>query len=82
MIVRSLSGATVVIRTHRVGDLDILRRRATICENAVEVGSEIIVGTTKGHKLRSVPLTRFLAALPCRQCEGRERCFPATMAGT
>jgi len=36
----------------RIRDLDMLRRRATISENAVEVGSEIIVGTTKGHKLR------------------------------
>ena len=57
----------------RVGDLDMLRRRATICENAVEVGSEIIVGTTKGHKLRNVPLPDFLLPSLARQCEGRER---------
>jgi integrase len=46
---------------------------ATISENAVEVGSEIIVGTTKGHKLRSVPLPDFLLPYLARQCEGRGR---------
>jgi integrase len=57
----------------RIRDLDMLRRRATISENAVEVGSEIIVGTTKGHKLRSVPLPDFLLPYLARQCEGRGR---------
>ncbi|WP_414687298.1 tyrosine-type recombinase/integrase [Mycobacterium sp.] len=51
----------------------MLRRRATISENAVEVGSEIIVGTTKGHKLRSVPLPDFLLPYLARQCEDRRR---------
>jgi integrase len=57
----------------RIRYLDMLRRRATISENAVEVGSEIIVGTTKGHKLRSVPLPDFLLHFLARQCEGRRR---------
>lgn len=56
----------------RIRDLDMLRRRATISENAVEVGSEIIVGTTKGHKLRSVPLPNFLLPYLARQCEARD----------
>jgi hypothetical protein len=38
----------------------MLRKRATVSENAVEVGSEIIVGTTKSHKRRNVPLPEFL----------------------
>jgi len=44
----------------RVADLDILRRRASVSENAVQVGSQIIVGTTEAHKQRSVPLPEFL----------------------
>ena len=57
----------------RVRDLDLLRRRATVDENAVAVGSEIIVGTTKGHKRRTVPLAAFLVPLLARQCEGKGR---------
>lgn len=44
----------------RVRDLDMLRRRITVHENAVEVGSRVHVGTTKGHKLRTVPVPAFL----------------------
>ena len=57
----------------RVRDLDMLRRRATIAENAVQVGSEIFVGTTKAHKQRSVPLPEFLLPHLARQCERRGR---------
>ena len=57
----------------RVRDLDLLRRRATIDENAVAVGRQIIVGTTKGHKRRTVPLPDFLVPQLARQCEGRTR---------
>ncbi len=57
----------------RVRDLDMLRRRATISENAVEVGSQIFVGTPKAHKQRSVPLPGFLLPYLARQCEGRRR---------
>jgi integrase len=57
----------------RVRDLDMLRRRATIAENAVEVGSQIIVGTTKAHKQRTVPLPEFLLSYLARQCESRDR---------
>lgn len=57
----------------RVRDLDLLRLRprALITENAVQVGSTIHVGTTKGHKQRSVPLARFLVPHLARQCEGK-----------
>ena len=57
----------------RVRDLDMLRRRATIAENAVQVGSEIFVGTPKAHKQRSVPLPEFLLPYLARQCERRGR---------
>lgn len=57
----------------RVRDLDMLRRRAKVVENAVQVGSEIIVGTTKGHKARTVPLPAFLLPYLAQQCEGRGR---------
>lgn len=57
----------------RVKDLDLLRKRATVDENAVAVGSEIIVGTTKGHKRRSVPLPAFLVPMLAVQCEGKAR---------
>ena len=57
----------------RVRDLDMLRRRATVAENAVQVGSEVLVGTTKAHKQRSVPLPEFLLPYLARQCERRDR---------
>ena len=57
----------------RVRDLDMLRRRATISENAVQVGQEICVGTPKAHKRRSVPLPEFLLPYLARQCDGRDR---------
>ncbi|ORL35009.1 tyrosine-type recombinase/integrase [Prescottella equi] len=57
----------------RVRDLNLLRRRATVDENAVEVGKEIHVGTPKSHKRRTVPLPDFLLPHLARQCEGRGR---------
>ena len=55
----------------RVRDLDMLRRRATVSENAVTVGGKVVVGTPKSHKARSVPLPRFLLEPLARQCEGK-----------
>jgi integrase len=57
----------------RVRDLDMLRRRATIAENAVQSGKQIYVGTPKAHKQRTVPLPEFLLPYLARQCEGRGR---------
>lgn len=57
----------------RVRDLDMLRKRALITENAVWVGSDLYVGTTKGHKQRSVPLPDFLLPHLARRCENRGR---------
>lgn len=57
----------------RVKDLDMLKRRLRIEENAVEVGSKIEVGTPKNHKRRTVPFPRFLSEPLARQCEGKGR---------
>ncbi|WP_343212860.1 site-specific integrase [Arthrobacter sp. H20] len=57
----------------RVKDLDMLKRRLRVEENAVQVGSRIEVGTPKNHKRRTVPFPRFLAEPLARQCEGKER---------
>jgi integrase len=57
----------------RVRDLDMLRRRATVSENAVQSGKQIFVGTPKAHKQRTVPLPAFLLPYLARQCEGKSR---------
>jgi len=57
----------------RLRDLDMLRRRITIAESATQVGSQIYLGTTKGHKHRSVPFPSFLAPELGRACEGKSR---------
>ncbi|GFG89503.1 tyrosine-type recombinase/integrase [Mycobacterium bourgelatii] len=44
----------------RVHDLDLLRKRASISQNAVQAGRHIHVGTPKAHKQRTVPLPEFL----------------------
>ena len=56
----------------RVKDLDLLRKRATIYENAVKVGGAMVVGTLKGHKHRTVPLPDFLVVELARTCEGKD----------
>ena len=57
----------------RVRDLDMLRRRATISENAVQSGKQIYIGAPKAHKQRTVPLPEFLLRYLARQCEGKSR---------
>lgn len=57
----------------RVKDLDMLRRRINVTENAVEVGSKIEVGTPKNHKRRAVPFPQFLGDSLAKQCEGKNR---------
>ncbi|WP_138841337.1 tyrosine-type recombinase/integrase [Rhodococcus pyridinivorans] len=57
----------------RVRDIDFLRRRITVHENAVQVGSRHIVGTTKGDKVRSVPVPAFVLDEVAKQCKGRGR---------
>lgn len=45
----------------RVRDVDLVRRRFSVRENAVRVGGKIIVGTPKSHEARTVPFPAFLA---------------------
>ena len=55
----------------RVKDVNPLRRRFTISQNAVEVGTKVIVGTPKTHERRQVPYPAFLAAKIEAQCAGK-----------
>ncbi|KUI43873.1 integrase [Mycobacterium sp. GA-1199] len=57
----------------RVADLDLLRKRALIHENAVQSGAGIHVGTPKAHKHRSIPLPAFLVPPLARACENKSR---------
>lgn len=57
----------------RVRDLDMLRKRAKVAENAVQSAGKIHVGTPKAHKQRTVPLPEFLLPYLAFQCEGKER---------
>ncbi len=64
-------GEAVGLRVH---DLDMLRKRASVTENAVQSGTDIYVGTPpKSHKRRTVPLPDFLLPYVARQCEGKKR---------
>ncbi|CAI9391476.1 Tyrosine recombinase XerC [Microbacterium sp. T2.11-28] len=44
----------------RVENVDLQKSRIWVSENAVEVGGTIHVGTPKSHKVRYVPMPRFL----------------------
>lgn len=57
----------------RAKNFDLLRKHATIYENAVKVGGAMVVGTLKGHKHRSVPLPDFLVLELARTCEGKDQ---------
>ena len=68
----------------RVRDVDMLKRRLNVTQNAVEVGSENIVGTPKTHKRRSVPFPAFLTEDLAAALEGktRDELVFATSVGT
>lgn len=57
----------------KVRDVDALKRRLSVQENAVKVGAEIHVGTPKTHERRSVPYPAFLSLPIARECEGKAR---------
>jgi integrase len=57
----------------RVSSLDTLRRRMQISENAVTVGSSIVVGTPKTHENRSVPYPKFLSEPLAAACASKSR---------
>ena len=57
----------------RVQDVDMIRRRLGVEQNAVDVGGKIVVGTPKNHKKRSVPFPAFLDAALGEACKGKHR---------
>lgn len=56
----------------RVSDIDFLRRRITLHENAVTIGSTTHVGSLKTGHQRTVPLSTFVAEALAKSCEGKE----------
>ena len=57
----------------RVQDVNTIRRRFSIEQNAVDVGGKIIVGTPKSHQQRSVPFPDFLTVALGEACKGKHR---------
>jgi integrase len=55
----------------RVRDVEFLRRRLTVSENAVQIGTHHAVGPTKGRKARSVPVPAFVLDALSVQCAGK-----------
>ena len=56
----------------RVRDVEFLRRRFNINENAVQLGVNHSVGPTKGRKARSVPVPEFVLNALATHCGGRK----------
>ncbi|MEU4412050.1 tyrosine-type recombinase/integrase [Nocardia salmonicida] len=57
----------------RVRDIDFLRRRMTLIENAPMVGTAVVVGSLKGHTNRTVPIPKFVADELAAVCKGKGR---------
>jgi integrase len=55
----------------RVRDVQFLRRRISVSENAVQIGSRHVVGPTKGREDRSVPVPEFVLNELSVQCAGK-----------
>jgi integrase len=55
----------------RVRDVEFLRRRIRVPENAVQIGAHHAVGPTKGRKARSVPVPAFVLDELSVQCDGK-----------
>jgi integrase len=55
----------------RVRDVEFLRRRLSVSENAVQLGVDHAVGPTKGRKARSVPVPGFVLDELSMQCAGK-----------
>jgi integrase len=55
----------------RVRDVEFLRRRLSVSENAVQLGTRHAVGPTKGRKARSVPVPAFVLDELSVQCKGK-----------
>jgi integrase len=55
----------------RVRDVEFLRRRLSVSQNAVQLGVRHTVGPTKGRKSRSVPVPEFVLNELSMQCAGK-----------
>lgn len=55
----------------RVKDVDLIKRRLRVEQNAVRVDGKIYVGTPKSHEQRTVPFPAFLAPAITEACKGR-----------
>jgi integrase len=55
----------------RVGDIDFLKRKVVLHENAVTVGSEVHLGTLKCGKDRTVVLPKFVVEEIAKTCRGK-----------
>ncbi|WP_145013434.1 site-specific integrase [Mycobacterium marseillense] len=55
----------------RVVDVEFLRRRLSVHENAVQLGVKHAVGPTKGRQARSVPVPEFVLNELGQQCSGK-----------
>ena len=61
-------GEAVALKTR---DVEFLRRRLSVSENAVQLGVDHAVGPTKGRKARSVPVPGFVLDELSVQCRGK-----------
>jgi integrase len=55
----------------RVRDVEFLRRRLSVHQNAVQIGVVHAVGPTKGRKARSAPVPEFVLNELSAQCKGK-----------
>jgi integrase len=55
----------------RMRDVEFLRRRLSVSENAVQIGARHAVGLTKGRKARSLPVPTFVLDELSLQCAGK-----------
>jgi integrase len=68
----------------RVRDVEFLKRRLTVSQNAVQLGVHHALGPTKGRKPRSVSVPAFVLDQLAVQCQGKapgDLVFPATGGG-
>lgn len=56
----------------RISDIDFLKRRITLHENAVTIGGTTHVGSLKTGHQRTVPLSTFVVEALAKTCEGKE----------
>jgi integrase len=56
----------------RVRDIEFLKRRLVVSENAVQLGVNHAVGATKGRKARWVPVSTFVLDELSIQCRNQE----------